>query len=617
MNYQQRPSIPDAIAKLPLRKNEQAKIDQWLALPKDKSEKKPHLPPRLEQIPEAMAALHRVFHGKCAYCESPISLEKRDARVAFFRPLELYPWLLWDWTNLYLSCRECRDAKGSRFPIREAKRGLPGTYSAARIRFIENPMLLDPCLDNPALHLEFREDGTVEAKTERGEKTITTLNLNRQSLCHNRQSDIRVIQQILTRVVDSNVVEELSGLCKDDQQFVGMRRQLLRHWLQIKLSSPDTPAEVKAALNEPVWQEFIKQLDHWHQLPSLVTGLLDAYTHVLVYPDTRGPIIQAECPEALSGITRVPESVRAALDELTQAAGGPRDETQNVTVVEALRHIVSAAQANDRLDDVMEWLDNRRLPGVKPIQNRWALLIGINHYDEPAFSSLKYCINDVVALQALLEALDYTVVMLHDEMEQKHLKPTRNNIIAALTRICQIAEENDLIFVHFAGHGTQENGEPVLVTSDARAPVLELTGLMLTEFEEQMRSSIVRRLIITLDACHVGVEIGRSKSDYELFIRNAYELAEGFALIAGSTAQQVACERHDKKHGVFSYYLLEGLRGAAKNKDRLVTVDSLKNFTLDELRRWNLREGNILQEPTARVDGIGDMILGDYRDIPC
>lgn len=71
-----------------------------------------------------------------------------------------------------------------------------------------------------------------------------------------------------------------------------------------------------------------------------------------------------------------------------------------------------------------------------------------------------------------------------------------------------------------------------------------------------MRTSKAQRLILTLDACHTGVDVGRGLSDPE-FMRNAYDLAEGFALIAASTAQQKAQEWKEKEHGVFTYYLLE------------------------------------------------------------
>lgn len=128
-----------------------------------------------------------------------------------------------------------------------------------------------------------------------------------------------------------------------------------------------------------------------------------------------------------------------------------------------------------------------------------------------------------------------------------------------------------------------------------------------------MLSCKARRLVLTLDACHTGVEIGRDVADPE-FIRNVYELAEGFALIAASTAQQIAQEWQEKEHGVFTYYLLEGLSDRAdRNNKRFVTVNDLQTHVLSGLRRWNVEHGGVIQEPTARAEGLGDMILADYR----
>ena len=101
------------------------------------------------------------------------------------------------------------------------------------------------------------------------------------------------------------------------------------------------------------------------------------------------------------------------------------------------------------------------------------------------------------------------------------------------------------------------------------------------------------------------------------FIRNAYELAEGFALLAASSSQQVAQEWDEKQHGVFSYFLLQGLSGQADQARKgFVTVDDLKTYVLDGLRRWNVERGGIVQEPTARAEGVGDMIIADHRPAP-
>ncbi len=252
------------------------------------------------------------------------------------------------------------------------------------------------------------------------------------------------------------------------------------------------------------------------------------------------------------------------------------------------------------------------LPG--PVRNRWALLVGVNRYIDPAFSTLKFCVNDVLALEKSLKDLGYTVICLHDDAKEERLKPTRDNAEAELIRICEIAEKDDLLMVHFACHGKITDGNAVLITREIRQPTLAKKALPVAEVERIMRGSKARRLFLSLDACHTGLDMGRDVSDPE-FIKNVHDSAEGFALIAASTSQQIAQECKDKEHGIFSWFLLDGLSGRADRAGkRFVTVDDLKNHVLDGLKKWNAQHGGAIQEPTARSEGLGDMILADFRE---
>lgn len=246
-----------------------------------------------------------------------------------------------------------------------------------------------------------------------------------------------------------------------------------------------------------------------------------------------------------------------------------------------------------------------------PIRNRWALLVGINRYVDRAIPDLRFCVNDVVALDKLLKTQGFSTVVLHDNLTQEDRHPTRDNIEAELARLCQVAGHDDLLWVHLACHGKLVNGEPVLITRETRTPTLAERALPLSEVERRMRHSQARRLVLTLDACHTGVEIGRDLGD-PVFIRNAYELAEGFALLAASTAQQVAQEWQNKEHGVFTYFLLDGLSGQADREAKgFVTVDDIHLYVLDGLRRWNVEHGGLIQEPTARTEGLGSIVLAE------
>jgi len=256
------------------------------------------------------------------------------------------------------------------------------------------------------------------------------------------------------------------------------------------------------------------------------------------------------------------------------------------------------------------------IPENHPIKNRWAFLVGINTYNDPNFGRLNFCVSDVLALEEKLKALNYTVVCLHDQVGHGNCRfPSRDNIEAELIRLCEMVEPNDLLLVHFACHGKLFNGKPLLIVNNTRSQTLEKTGLPLEEVKQHMRSSQARRLVLTLDACHMGVETDRDINDDPQFIHNAYDLAEGFALIAASTAQQKAQESKDKKFGVFTYYLLEALNSKAdRGSKQFVTVDDIKTYVFDCLKRWSVENGGIIQEPTASIEGFGDIILADYRN---
>lgn len=255
--------------------------------------------------------------------------------------------------------------------------------------------------------------------------------------------------------------------------------------------------------------------------------------------------------------------------------------------------------------------------GPRPVGDRYALLVGINRYIEPTFTSLRYCVNDVKALAARLRELDYTVVTMHDEVAEDYHRPRRDDVLSELDRLCAQVKEDDLLTVYLACHGVLEGGKTLLLMQDTRRSLLRERSLPLSLVEQALRGSKARRKVLLLDACHSGVDIGRAmtpESEGAELLKHAYELAEGFALLASSTAQQAAQEWREQQHGVFTYFLLKGLAGEADLGIKgVITVDDLKAYLVTQLRRWSIEHGGLLQEPTARTEGTGSIILADLR----
>lgn len=186
---------------------------------------------RLEH-PEIRAALLALFHGKCAYCETP-AYEQGNAHVAHHRPTsnaaqapgdadspDHYGWLALEWRNLLLLCAKCSYAKSNLFPVAR-DRAPPLTPWEGLSR--EAPLLLDPCVDSPSSHLAFDRDGHAVARTSRGAATIEILHLNRTELVQARTDALSGLLHDLTRDTDRlNLVQTLRRVTAGSAPFAGV-----------------------------------------------------------------------------------------------------------------------------------------------------------------------------------------------------------------------------------------------------------------------------------------------------------------------------------------------------------------------------------------------------------
>jgi hypothetical protein len=183
--------------------------------------------------PEVKQALELVFRKKCAYCETnfaasgtfPVEHWRPKGRVTLSdgtRRERGYFWLAATWDNLFYSCNDCNGqrellelptgiqrlmGKLDRFPLAdESKRAeKPGD------EIHEAPLLLNPCLDEPADHLEFFDAGEERAifrpkgDSPKGECSIETFALNRLDLVKARQ-ELLIQLTVLKTQVDQNLL---------------------------------------------------------------------------------------------------------------------------------------------------------------------------------------------------------------------------------------------------------------------------------------------------------------------------------------------------------------------------------------------------------------------------
>ena len=255
MIFVDRSAVPPPPEFVEAAKLEDARASEFYAVPLDERRQR-RFQFRAYAHHSVREALGKLFHGKCAYCESHIA----SVEVEHFRPkggvvradgsllADHYWWLAAEWSNLYPACYECgrmragtggeKLGKGNRFPLEdEATRA--DTSGGRRSIEGERPLLLDPCTDHPEEHLVFLEDGTVVSDTPRGQATIEVLNLNRHGLTERRRAKAQLVRytvQNVERLVAmepppdeqlSQAVRDLKAVTGPDEEYVGLARQLI------------------------------------------------------------------------------------------------------------------------------------------------------------------------------------------------------------------------------------------------------------------------------------------------------------------------------------------------------------------------------------------------------
>ena len=255
---------------------------------------------------------------------------------------------------------------------------------------------------------------------------------------------------------------------------------------------------------------------------------------------------------------------------------------------------------------------------IKPIEmanqvvkNRWAVVVGISKYQhaKKGIPPLQYAHNDAQAFMDFLYSPNgggfkpANTNLLLDE------KATTNNIRSSLFTFLKKAEKDDLVIIYFAGHGAPEAGRPdnlYLITYDTDPNDLASTAFPMWDMETALKRYIVAdRVVILADACHsggVGQDTGlRSFGNANLinsYLANLDKTKPGRAIMTASETNQLSREGDQwKGHGVFTYYLLEALKGKADTDgDGIVTIAEAFKYVYDHVRSATESQ----QHPTIR-----------------
>lgn len=224
------------------------------------------------------------------------------------------------------------------------------------------------------------------------------------------------------------------------------------------------------------------------------------------------------------------------------------------------------------------------------IANTYAVIVGISAYTH--IPSLQYADKDAVLFREFLQSRsggsvkDSNIFMILNAEAKESLE---GQIMDWIDKVNP--KQGDRVYFYFAGHGDAINGDNIFFLLPECNPngsrnaylygnVLRMADLKSLLFKNNLLSKNVQ-VILIWDACRTG-EL-QLKTDGSAVQQSLAERSDGEIVMISASAGENAIE--DKSyadgHGLFTYYLIDGLNGAA---DKSPTGNDDGNVSIKELQ---------------------------------
>ena len=288
--------------------------------------------------------------------------------------------------------------------------------------------------------------------------------------------------------------------------------------------------------------------------------------------------------------------------QLTRLANAERRVAFQTSVVIGLTKtqvIVEAEDTAGSLARVTIPVFTRSPETITQVNGRkYALVIGISQYKNNlrGIRNLEYADVDARSIYNFLQQPEAGRFSRDDMLLLANEQATIAQIRQALTSFISKPAANDLLLIFIAGHGAPDPSAPhnlYVVAHDTTVSDMAGTALSMSELRRYIEQNIkCKRVILLLDTCHsagLSTEATRDLGNNlaNLYLEKLLYQEEGRAIITSSDVNELSheSERWGNGHGVFTYYLLQGLNGSADtDRDRLVSVGELFRYVRQKVR---------------------------------
>jgi hypothetical protein len=248
--------------------------------------------------------------------------------------------------------------------------------------------------------------------------------------------------------------------------------------------------------------------------------------------------------------------------------------------------------------------DVDEFPAIEPKLNKnaYAIVIGIEQYRQK-LPNADFAVSDAkLVSEYLSKVLGYpeeNIVTLTNEraaksdFEKYFEKWLPNNV-----------EQGGTIFIFYSGHGAPntKTGDAYMVPYDGDPSFIEQTGYPLKRMYDALGKLPAKQIIVALDSCFSGAGgrsvLAKGSRPLVMNLQNTTVFSANITVLAAASGDQTSSTYDEKGHGLFTYYMLKGIKNEdVVKQDGSLAISDLFSYLKPQVERIARKQYNNEQTP--------------------
>ena len=151
-------------------------------------------------------------------------------------------------------------------------------------------------------------------------------------------------------------------------------------------------------------------------------------------------------------------------------------------------------------------------------------------------------------------------------------------------------QAEDTVLVYYAGHDLSQKGKSYWIPYQAEVENLSGTALQTDEIAETLKGLNARRMVILLEASAQAAP--EAETGFPTLFPSGQSAGKENVTMSASNSLETLLKLKELQHGVFTFVLLQGLKGDAdSNQNGVIEVDEVWNYLKYQVMEISQKNG--------------------------